>query len=104
MPTSERLFVDLIVRSSHKYPNWDPEVSVEPGDYGRITQGRQFRIAFWKKRVGTFIKEGNIYDDGLAKKYQIPKPVEHGVDSTEGTTWVTSKNAQQVNFDADVGL
>ncbi|KAF8908530.1 hypothetical protein CPB84DRAFT_1959176 [Gymnopilus junonius] len=83
MPASERLFVDLIVRSSHKYPNWDPEVSR-------------------KKPIGVFLKEGNIYEEGIAEKYDIPKPVEHGVDSTEGTTWVTSRNAQQVSVDADI--
>jgi hypothetical protein len=104
-PNSERLFVDLIFRSSHKYPNWDPEVIVEPGDYGRITQGPKegFRFAFWRKKAqGTFLKEGNIYENGLAEKFGIPKPKEHGREATEGATWITSRNAEEVNMDASI--
>ncbi|KDR72754.1 hypothetical protein GALMADRAFT_45227, partial [Galerina marginata CBS 339.88] len=98
----ERLFVDLIYRSSRKYPNWDPEISVKVGDYGRITKGSR-GLAFWKKAQGTFVKDGNIYEDDLDKKYDLPQPTEHGADSSEGTTWVTSKNAQEVSLDAKAG-
>lgn len=101
-PTSERLFVDLIARATHKYPNWDPEVPIEPGDYGRVTGGQ--KGAFWKRRrlSGTFLKEGNIYTEGLAQRYDIPEPVEYGAESTQGTTWITSRNAQEVTWDADI--
>lgn len=97
----ERLFVDLIFRSSRKYPNWDPEVAVTVGDYGRITQGTR-GIAFWKKKRGTFLKEGNIYKDGIALKYEIPDAVEHGATSTEGITWITSKNARDISLETNV--
>jgi hypothetical protein len=104
-PNCERLFVDLIFRSSRKYPNWDPEVIVEPGDYGCITQGPKegYSFAFWQKNAqGTFLKEGNIYENGLAEKFGIPKPKEHGGEATEGATWITSQNAEEVNADASI--
>ncbi|KAF8157146.1 hypothetical protein B0H34DRAFT_489190 [Crassisporium funariophilum] len=99
---SERVFVDLLFRASKKYASWDPEVAVHVGDYGRITQGRA-GWAFWRKRQGIFVKEGNIYTDGHAEKCEIPAPVEHGADSdSEGQTWITSKNATQVELDAGI--
>jgi len=101
MPDAERQFIDLIFRVSKKYASWDPEVIVEVGDYGRITRGK-IGLAFWKKRQGIFLKEGNIYKDGLAKKYDIPPPEEHGVDSTEGIFWITSKNAKEVDLAAEI--
>jgi hypothetical protein len=103
MPDAERQFVDLIFRASKKYASWDPEVVVEVGDYGRITRGKT-GLAFWKKKQGIFVKEGNIYKDGLAEKYDIPTPQEHGVDSTEGMSWITSKNAKEVDFSADASV
>ncbi|KAF8957391.1 hypothetical protein BDZ97DRAFT_1762985 [Flammula alnicola] len=88
---SERLFVDLIFRSSNKYASWDPEVVVKAGDYGRITTGKT-GWAFWRKSRGTFLRKGT----------SIRKPEEHGVSSSEGVTWITSKNASQVDFDMDI--
>jgi len=101
MPDPERQFVDLIFHASKKYASWDPEVAVAVGDYGRITQGKT-GLAFWKKNRGTFLKDGNIYEDGLAEKYEIPMPEEHGVDSTEGISWITSKNAKEVDIAAEI--
>uniref|UniRef100_A0A8H7XN07 Uncharacterized protein n=1 Tax=Psilocybe cubensis TaxID=181762 RepID=A0A8H7XN07_PSICU len=100
-PNHERLYVDLIFRSSRKYPNWDPEVTIQVGDYGRITQGKR-GLKFWMKNRGTFLKEGNIYKEGLAKQYEIPEAVEHGAAATEGITWITSKNARDISVEANV--
>ena len=49
-----------------------------------------------------FLKDGNIYEDGLAEKYDIPTQ-EHGVDSTEGISWMTSENAKEVEVLEKVG-
>ena len=100
-PDAERQFVDLIFRASKKYGSWDPEVVIVVGDYGRITQGRS-GLAFWRKNRGIFLKDGNIYEDGLAEKYDIPTPQEHGADSTEGISWITSENAKEVEITAEI--
>ncbi|KAF7334476.1 hypothetical protein MVEN_02277100 [Mycena venus] len=100
MPNSERTYVDLIFRATKKYASWDPEIAVRVGDWGRITQGRR-GLAFWRKN-GTFVREGNIYFDGKAEKYDIPAPVEYGRNS-EGQTWVTSENAEQIDLSALAG-
>jgi len=101
MADAERQFVDLIFRASAKYGNWDPEDPVAVGDYGRITQGYT-SLACWRKKQGTFQKEGNIYKEGLAEKYNIPVPEERGVDSTEGISWITSNNAKEVDISAEI--
>jgi hypothetical protein len=101
MPDAERQFVDLIFRASKKYASWDPEVTVAVGDYGKITRGKT-GLAFWRKKRGIFLKDGNIYADGLAEKYDIPTPEEHGVDATEGLSWITSKNAKEVDIAAEI--
>jgi hypothetical protein len=99
----ERLYVDLVYRASKKYANWDPEVTVEVGDYGRITAGHKSWLKFWRHEQGTFLKEGNIYTDGQAEKWKIPAPKEHGTESNEGQTWVTSKNARETDVDLAAG-
>jgi hypothetical protein len=101
MPNAERQFVDLIFRANKKYASWDPEVPVAVGDYGRITRGKT-GLAFWRKKRGIFLKDGNIYEDGLAEKYDIPTPQEPGVDSTDGISWITSKNAREVDIAAEI--
>ena len=90
MPDTQRQFVDLIFRASHKYASWDPEVPVAVGDYGWITRGKT-GLAFWRKKQGIFMKDGNIYDDGLTEIYDIPTPEEYSVDATEGISCITSK-------------
>jgi len=100
-PDAERQFVDLIFHASKKYGSWDPEVTIAVGDYGSITQGKT-GLAFWRKKRGIFVKDGNIYEDGLAEKYDIPTPQEHGVDSTEGISWITSENAKEVEITAEI--
>ncbi|TFK52884.1 hypothetical protein OE88DRAFT_1711746 [Heliocybe sulcata] len=99
---SERLYVDLLFKASRKYASWDPEVEVNVGDWGRITSGRR-GLAFWRKQRGTFLKEGNIYTDGIAEEYGIPSPKEHGKDATEGVTWITSQNTQEIDVSAGAG-
>ncbi|KAI0312156.1 hypothetical protein OF83DRAFT_1067686 [Amylostereum chailletii] len=109
MADSQRTYVDLLFRSSKKYASWDPEVEVRAGDWGRITAGRKpaFDLAFWRRgrRMGVFIKEGNIYDDGLAKQHGIPEPKTYGgseaTDST-GVTWLVSQNAREMDASVDV--
>ncbi|KAF8908534.1 hypothetical protein CPB84DRAFT_1843431 [Gymnopilus junonius] len=109
-PTSERLFVDLIALATHKYPNWDPEVPIEPGDYGRITSGHRHKSyagggggagAFWYRNVTLKRRRASAGRD-WRNGYGIPLPVEYGGDSTQGTTWITSRNARQVTWDADI--
>ncbi|KAJ7193789.1 hypothetical protein GGX14DRAFT_405164 [Mycena pura] len=118
MLDSERTYVDLLFRASKKYASWDPEVVSPPvakkfladtnfeipvnvGDWGRISRGRR-GLAFWRKN-GVFVKEGNIFQDGKATKYNIPESVEYGHEASEGETWVVSQNAEQVDVSASVG-
>ena len=96
---AERVYVDLVFRASKKYANWDPEVAVEVGDYGRITEGPKSRLTFWRREQGTFLKEGNIYTDGQASTWKIPAPKENGTESNGGQTWVTSKNVRETDVD-----
>ncbi|KAJ7706852.1 hypothetical protein B0H17DRAFT_918866 [Mycena rosella] len=101
MLNSERTYVDLLFRASRKYASWDPEIVVKVGDWGRITRGRG--LVFWRKN-GTFLKEGNIFDDGKAKAHGIPEPVEYdGGESSEGEMWVVSQNAKQVDVATSIG-
>jgi len=102
-PDAERQFADLIFHASQKYGSWDPEVAIAVGDYGRITQGKR-SLVFWRKKQGIFVKDGNIYEDGLAEKYEIPTPQEHGVDSTEGISWITSENVERVEITAEISM
>ncbi|KAF9240016.1 hypothetical protein BU15DRAFT_74244 [Melanogaster broomeanus] len=99
---SERLYVDLIFRASRKYASWDPEVPVEVGDWGRITTGRR-GWAFWRRQRGFFLKEGNIYKDGIAEKNGIPPAIERGADSSHGVTWISSRNARDLDVSGSVG-
>jgi len=98
---SERLYVDLLFRASKKYASWDPEIVVKVGDYGRISTGRT-GLRFWQRNKGTFVKEGNIYEDGKAEKYGIPESKEYGADATEGDTWIVSENAEAIDVSAAV--
>ncbi|KAJ6589268.1 hypothetical protein B0H19DRAFT_1248826 [Mycena capillaripes] len=100
MQNSERAYADLIFRATKKYGSWDPEIVMRVGDWGRITRGHR-GLLFWRKN-GTFVREGNIYEDGRAAKYGIPDPVEYGRDS-EGQTWITSQNATQVDTSLSAG-
>ncbi|KAF8992429.1 hypothetical protein BDQ17DRAFT_1432367 [Cyathus striatus] len=74
MSNLERKYADLIFHASRKYPNWDPEIP------------------------GIFVKAGNIYDDGKAKEYEIPAPREFGAHESEGLTWVTSENGEEIDI------
>ena len=102
--SSERQYVDLILDASSKYPSWDPEVPVEVGDWGRITTGKRWICSLLSRRRGIFLKEGNIYKDGLAEEYDIPPPMELGrePDASQGVTWIVSKNGEACALDAAV--
>ncbi|KAI0028841.1 hypothetical protein K488DRAFT_57662 [Vararia minispora EC-137] len=107
MKNSERLYVELIFGSSNKYASWDPEIEVKVGDYGHFTRGKR-SMMFWRTAPrGIFLREGNIYDSedsgaSLAKKHGIPDPRAHGGSTTQGVTWITSKNAEEMDMSADV--
>jgi len=100
---SERRYVDLLFRASKKYASWDPEVVVEVGDWGRITTGRSVWWSFWRRGRGIFLKEGNIYKDEIAQKYEIPLPKERGADASHGVTWITSENALDWSVSGGLG-
>jgi hypothetical protein len=102
MLDSERLYVDLLFRVSKKYASWDPEITVEVGDWGRITTGYT-GLAFWRRGRGTFLKEGNIYTDGKAEAHDIPRPKEFGADATEGVNWIISQNVEECDVSVTAG-
>lgn len=102
MLDSERLYVDLLFRVSKKYASWDPEITVEVGDWGRITTGYT-GLAFWRRGRGTFLKEGNIYTDGKAEAHGIPRPKEFGADATEGVNWIVSQNVEECDVSVTAG-
>lgn len=56
MSEPSRKYVDLIFKVSGKYGNWDPPRIVEVGDWGVIERG-----------TGSFIREGNIFEDTECK-------------------------------------
>jgi hypothetical protein len=103
MRDSERKYVDLLFRVSKKYASWDPEIPVRVGDWGRITTGRT-GFAFWRRGGGTFLKEGNIYDDGKAEHHNIPHPEEHGRDADLAVSWIASANAQACDISLAAGV
>ncbi|KAJ7138016.1 hypothetical protein C8R44DRAFT_868365 [Mycena epipterygia] len=87
MPSNERTYIDLLFAASGKYATWDPE-------WGRSETTRGKRgLEFWRKN-STFLKEGNIFLDGKAKKYNIPDPIEYDGGETAEETWVVSQNEQ----------
>ncbi|KAJ6530915.1 hypothetical protein DFH09DRAFT_882100, partial [Mycena vulgaris] len=100
----ERVFLDLVFGASTKYASWDPEIPVKVGDWGRITRGKRRLLPFGRKHGGVFVKQGNIYVDGKAKKHGIKDPVEYGGDSGDSGTWIVSQNAVQVDSAAAAGV
>ncbi|KZV69941.1 hypothetical protein PENSPDRAFT_580121 [Peniophora sp. CONT] len=101
----ERTYTELLFASSRKYAAWDPEVEVRVGDYGYITRGaRAPWLKFWARdrRQGVFLKEGNIYDNGRAKKFDVPPPKTYEHEGSTGVSWVVSQNAAETDFSADV--
>ncbi|KIJ62742.1 hypothetical protein HYDPIDRAFT_182752 [Hydnomerulius pinastri MD-312] len=100
---SEQQYVDLLYRATKKFASWDPEVPVEVGDWGRFTTGRP-RWAFWRAKRCLFVKEGNIYKDKIAEKYEIPEPRVIGEDSSDGLTWFTSPNVRDIDAESQTPL
>ncbi|KAF8144962.1 hypothetical protein K438DRAFT_2028961 [Mycena galopus ATCC 62051] len=96
----ERTYMDLIFRATKKYGAWDPEITVKVGDYGKISRGPR-GLAFWRKN-GTFVRQGNIYTDGKAERFDVPAPAEYGREA-EGQTWITSLNATQMDASLSAG-
>ncbi|KZV69938.1 hypothetical protein PENSPDRAFT_566403, partial [Peniophora sp. CONT] len=96
----ERTYTELLFASSRKYASWDPEIPVHVGDWGIITRGcRPSWFAFWahSRPQGIFLKRGNIYDDGLANKFNIPSPKTHEHEGSSGVSWIVSQNAVEVD-------
>ncbi|KAG2034436.1 hypothetical protein BDR03DRAFT_964998 [Suillus americanus] len=55
MPDSaSRKFIDLIFKTSSKWANWDPPITIKVGHYGTID-----------RRTGVLQVEGNIYDEAF---------------------------------------
>jgi hypothetical protein len=102
MKNGERKFIELLYPITKKYASWDPEVLVQVGDYGRITTGPS-QIWPWSKKSGTYIKEGNIYEDGRAEKYGILPPTEQMSGGAEGRTCIASTGTKSVDAQAVVG-
>jgi hypothetical protein len=101
MRDSERTYMELLYLASKKYAAWDPEITLEVGDWGEISKGRACSSwAFWKNR-GNFVKYGNIYTDGKAAKYGIPAPKEYGAATATGATWIVSDNAEEISVGAE---
>ena len=101
----ERTFIELLFASSRKYAAWDPEVEVRVGDYGIITRGeRPSFLKFWarNRRQGIFLKQGNIYDNGKAKKFEVPPPKTYEHEGSSGVSWIVSQNASETGLSADV--
>ncbi|KAJ7493749.1 hypothetical protein FB451DRAFT_1491041 [Mycena latifolia] len=84
----QQMYIDLLIAASGNYPHWDPEIRVRPGDYGRMER----RKCFLARKNSVFVIEGNIYDNGTAKKYGIPDPGQYGGDSSNGSRWIVSDN------------
>ena len=103
MQDSERKYVNLLFCVSKKYASWDLEIPVRVGDWGRITTGRT-GVAFWRCSRGTFLKEGNIYDDDKAELYNIPRPEEHGCSADHAVSWIVSANAQACDISLAAGM
>jgi len=61
-------------------------------------------LAFWRRGRGTFLKEGNIYDDGKAELYNIPRPEEHGRGDDHAVSWIVSANAQACDISLAAGV
>ncbi|KAJ7138003.1 hypothetical protein C8R44DRAFT_607233 [Mycena epipterygia] len=102
MLSSERTYVDLLFRASRKYASWDPEVVVKVGDYGKITQGSRPWWAFWRAKNGTFMKEGNVFLNGMAEKHGIPEPIECDGGEAEGETWIVSQSGEEIEISRSV--
>ncbi|VDC01642.1 unnamed protein product [Peniophora sp. CBMAI 1063] len=101
----ERTYTELLFASSRKYAAWDPELEVRVGDYGIITRGQRASfLKFWARdrRQGVFLKQGNIYDNGKAKKFDVPPPKTYEHEGSTGVSWVVSQNASETDLSADV--
>ena len=101
----ERIYTELIFESSHKYAPWDPEVPVRVGDWGIITRGARspwFAFLTRHRRQGIFLKYGNIYEDGRAKKFNIPPPQTHEHNGSSGISWIVSQNAVEISISGGV--
>ncbi|KAF9236499.1 hypothetical protein BU15DRAFT_76940 [Melanogaster broomeanus] len=72
-------------------------VTVEVGDWGKLTTGRP-RWAFWRPKRCIFVKEGNIYQDKTAETYGIPQPRVMGEEGFDGLTWFKSHNTQDMDI------
>ncbi|KAF8130952.1 hypothetical protein K438DRAFT_2132518, partial [Mycena galopus ATCC 62051] len=53
----------------------------------------RWSLTFWRNH-GTFVREGNIYDDGKADRFEVPCAVECCRD-IKAVTWISSSKAIQ---------
>ncbi|EJT99749.1 hypothetical protein DACRYDRAFT_117921 [Dacryopinax primogenitus] len=92
-PHALRKYADLIFTGSRLqwspfYPS-APSSQVQCGDYG-----------FLSPETGAFKREGNIYDEGIARRWGIKQPeVVEG--EVEKESWTISKNARALAYGKD---
>ncbi|EMD39086.1 hypothetical protein CERSUDRAFT_112781 [Gelatoporia subvermispora B] len=80
----ENKYVDLIFEASNCYANWDPLKAVKIGDYGYL------------QKDGSFVADGNIFDEGLAAQYGI-ETTKTGEDSIR---WIQSVKTKEISGSA----
>ncbi|KAI5117379.1 hypothetical protein M0805_001922 [Coniferiporia weirii] len=85
---ASRKFIDLIMRVSSKWANWDPSDVIQAGDYGTIDE-----------QSGAFERQGNIYRDNAFSELAAQYPAMLGAVIEEYT--VNSSNARKRNVTAD---
>ncbi|EPS95230.1 hypothetical protein FOMPIDRAFT_1054393 [Fomitopsis schrenkii] len=86
--TAERKYVSLMFKATACYASWDPLRPVRVGDYGRLQED------------GSFAPHGNIFEEGLAKKYKIHERTE-GQDECR---YIVSDNGSSVSVAPDVDI
>ncbi|KZP12442.1 hypothetical protein FIBSPDRAFT_667810, partial [Athelia psychrophila] len=80
-----RKFIDLMFKETGKYANWELAKSIWVGDYGTVD-----------RNTGTFVKYGNIYDDGLIPNRTARDDI---VSGEPLNNWkVSTEAARQCNF------
>jgi len=92
-PYMQRKYIDLILKVSSKWVNWDPPIQVRVGSYGTID-----------KEKGDLLVEGNIYDPDFQQELD-----KHGVnitmanfppkDAVEGDFVIASRGAKHQDVD-----
>jgi len=85
---NHRKFVELIFRNNRgKYPNLDPAVQIEVGDYGYVG-----------KDTGMFMKQGNIFEEGIVVG------LERKTSARIGQFIMLAEHVKNLGIEAETGL